>query len=134
MKKLDLKKELKHLYAPSAREVQVVDVPAFNFAMIDLKVKAGETPGESEAFQQAMGALYTLGYTLKFMSKKRQEEPIDYSVMAVEGLWWTESGEFDWTNREAWLCTLMMMQPEHITVEMYDQALRQAREKQIKKG
>jgi hypothetical protein len=134
MKKLDLKKELKHLYAPSAKEVQVVEVPELSFVMIDLKIEAEETPAESLAFQQAMGAMYGLSYTLKFMSKRRQEEPIDYTVMALEGLWWTESGEFDWTRREAWLCTLMMMQPEHITAEMYDQALQQVRDKQTKKG
>jgi hypothetical protein len=134
MQKLDLKKELKYLYAPSAKEVQVVDVPEFPFIMIDARIEAEDTPGDSQAFQQAMGALYNLGYTLKFMSKQRQHEPIDYTVMAVEGLWWTESGEFDWTNREAWLCTLLMMQPEHITADMFEQARQQALAKQAKKG
>ena len=33
MQKLDLKKDLKHLYAPSARKIEVVDVPAFNFVI-----------------------------------------------------------------------------------------------------
>src|SRR5688500_11450760 len=33
--KLDLKKELKHLYQPSAKEVVRVDVPALQFLMID---------------------------------------------------------------------------------------------------
>ncbi len=134
MRKLDLKKELKHLYAPSAREVQVVDVPELNFVMIDLKIEEDETPGESLAFQQATAALYGASYTLKFMSKQRPVEPIDYPVMALEGLWWTESGEFDFEKREAWHATLMMMQPEHITAEMFDEALSQAAEKQRKKG
>ena len=102
--------------------------------MIDLRIEAGVSPGDSPSFQKAMGALYNLGYTLKFMSKQRQQDPIDYTVMALEGLWWTESGEFDWNRREAWLCTLMMMQPEHITAEMYAQAHQQARQKQMKKG
>ena len=35
MKKIDLKKELKYLYLPSAEEVVQVDVPAFQFLMID---------------------------------------------------------------------------------------------------
>lgn len=39
MEKLDLRKELKHLYAPSAKKVQVVDVPAFQFAMVQLRQK-----------------------------------------------------------------------------------------------
>lgn len=35
MQKMDLKKELKHLYQPSAKEVVQVDVPTFQFLMID---------------------------------------------------------------------------------------------------
>jgi hypothetical protein len=35
MEKLDLRKEWKELYAPSARHVDVVTVPRFQFAMID---------------------------------------------------------------------------------------------------
>jgi hypothetical protein len=134
LKKLNLKKELKHLYAPSAKEVQVVDVPEFNFVMIDLRIEPDETPETSQAFQQAMGALYGASYTLKFMSKLRPENPIDYTVMALEGLWWTDSGEFDFAKKEAWQATLMMMQPEHITAEMYEAALRQMAKKQAKKG
>lgn len=134
MNKLDLKKELKHLYIPSAKEVQVVDVPEFNFVMIDLTIAPDETPARSQAFQQATSALYNLSYTLKFMSKQRPDNPIDYPVMALEGLWWTESGGFDWTKKEAWQATLLMMQPEHITAEMYEAALRQVREKQARKG
>ncbi len=32
--KLDLKKELKYLYNPSAKAVEEVEVPEFNFAMV----------------------------------------------------------------------------------------------------
>ena len=35
MAKLDLKKELKHLYTSSASSVAIVDVPPLNFLMID---------------------------------------------------------------------------------------------------
>ena len=35
MVKGDMKKEMKHLYLPSAREVVQVDVPAMNFLMVD---------------------------------------------------------------------------------------------------
>ncbi len=35
MKKIDLKKELKHLYRPTGKAVSIVDVPAMNFLMID---------------------------------------------------------------------------------------------------
>jgi hypothetical protein len=134
MKKFDLKKELKHLYAPSAKEVQVVNVPEFSFVIIDGRIEPDESPETSSDFQDATGALYGASYTLKFMSKLRAENPIDYTVMALEGLWWTESGAFDLSNKEAWQYTLMMMQPEHITEAMYKDAVQQVRKKQHKKG
>ena len=133
MQKLDLRKELKHLYAPSAKNVEVVDVPRFQFAMVDGEMEPGCLPGDSPAFQEAVEALYGISYTLKFMSKLRTENPIDYSVTALEGLWWVEEGEFDITNAEGWKWTVLMMQPAHITVEMYQDALRQLRQKKGEK-
>jgi len=59
MAKVDLKKELGHLYKPSAKEVSMVDVPAMQFLMVD-----GEgDPSISQAFQEAIEALYGLSYT-----------------------------------------------------------------------
>jgi hypothetical protein len=129
MQKLDLRKDLKHLYAPSAKCVEVVQVPRFQFAMVDGEIEAGCLPGDSPAFQEAVEALYGISYTLKFMSKLRAEDPIDYSVMALEGLWWVEEGEFDITRPGNWKWTVLMMQPAHITAEMYHEALRQLEQK-----
>ncbi len=130
MSKLDLKKKYKHLYLPSAKEVTLVEVPAFRFVMVDGRIEPDETPDTSEAFHQAMQALYGLAYTLKFTSKLRPENRIDYTVMALEGLWWTESGRFDFQRDEPWLWTMMIMQPDHIDRGMYEAALAQVREKQ----
>lgn len=127
--KIDLKKELKHLYAPSAKDVQLVTVPEFDFVMIDGRIEPHETPERSTAFREAMMAVYGLSFTLKFMSKRRKENPVDFTVMAVEGLWWTESGGFDPSATEPLYWTLMMMQPKHITATMYAEALAQLREK-----
>lgn len=129
MEKIDLRKKLKHLYAPSAKRVEVVDVPRFKFAMVDGAIEPGETPATSQQFQDAIGALYGASFTLKFMSKLQEHNPIDYAVMALEGLWWTDSGEFDFNKQEPWKWTLMIMQPEHITEEMYQEALRQLKKK-----
>ena len=75
MKKLDLRKELRYLYAPSARKVEIVDVPNFSFAMIDGEIRPDETPGTSQEYQNAIGALYGASFTLKFMSKLRKKKP-----------------------------------------------------------
>ena len=129
MEKLDLRKQFKHLYQPSARKVEVVDVPRFQFAMVDGQIEPGRGPEDSPAFQEALEALYGISYTLKFASKLRKQDPLDYTVMALEGLWWVEGGEFDITRPEGWRWTLMIMQPDHITFEMYEDALRQLRQK-----
>jgi hypothetical protein len=58
MEKIDLRKKYKHLYKPSARKVEVVDVPPFRFAMIDGQIEPGHGPGDSPSFQLALEALY----------------------------------------------------------------------------
>ncbi len=123
MEKLDLRKEYKHLYQPSAKKVEVVEAPPFQFAMVDGVMEPGASPGLSPSFQGAVEALYGISFTLKFMSKKRQENPLDYSVMALEGLWWVEGGEFDIRRPDNWRWTAMIMQPPHITLEMHQEAL-----------
>ena len=127
MTKLDLRKELGHLYKPSARQVEIVRVPAWKFVMIDGQIEPGESPGTSPAFQDAMQALYGAAYTLKFMSKLRQDNPIDYPVMALEALWWVaeRGSEFDINRPEGWKWTAMILQPDHITKKMVQEALLQ---------
>jgi hypothetical protein len=127
--KIDLRKQYKHLYQPSAKNAAIVDVPEFNFVMLDGVIEPGETPDTSPAFRHAFEALYGASYTLKFMSKLRQHNPIDYGVTALEGLWWVDSGEFDFARKEPWRWTMMMMQPAHITAEMFREALEQIRKK-----
>jgi hypothetical protein len=129
MDKIDLRKQLKYLYAPSAKKVELVEVPAFKFAMVDGKIEPGKAPDTSQEFQEAMEALYGISYTLKFMSKLRKVDPIDYTVMALEGLWWVEGGKFDFNKKDNWRWTVMMMQPDHITPEMYQEALQQLKKK-----
>ena len=125
MSKIDYKKELKHLYRPSAKKVEAVDVPRMNFLMID-----GEgDPNTSQEFKDAIGVLYPLSYTLKFMIKKG-EIGVDYGVLPLEGLWWAdEMSSFVDDRREHWQWTLMIMQPELVTEEMVQEANEQVLKK-----
>jgi hypothetical protein len=109
---LDLKKQYKHLYQPPAGKVLVVDVPGLQFLMIDGAIEPGKEPGTSPAFEQAIGALYGVAYTLKFMLKKRSEDPVDYPVMALEGLWRIEAGDFDINVKDNWGYTMMILIPD----------------------
>ncbi|MFH1834430.1 MAG: GyrI-like domain-containing protein [bacterium] len=121
--KLDLKKRLKHLYLPSAKEVTVIDVPEMKFIAVDGQIEPRETPSTSPGFAEAIGALYGFAFTLKFMSKQRPVDPIDYTVMALEGLWPPTTGEADDADPGEWPWTLMIMQPDHISREMFVEAL-----------
>ncbi|MEJ2706071.1 MAG: GyrI-like domain-containing protein [Anaerolineales bacterium] len=129
MQKLDLRKAYKHLYRPSAKKVSVVDVPAFQFVLVDGQIEPGRAPGTSPSFQEAMQALYSIAYTLKFMSKGHEDNPVDYTVMALEALWWVEGGEFDINRPDNWCWTAMIMQPAHISQTMFQQAREQAQTK-----
>ena len=114
METIDYKKQFKQFYAASAVKVEIVDVPAMNFLMID---GCGD-PNTAKSFGDAIEALYSLAYTLKFMVKKGPLA-IDYGVLPLEGLWWAEDmTAFTTGNKDAWNWTVMIMQPEFITPEM----------------
>lgn len=117
MEKIDFKKVLKHLYQPRMGEFSLVDVPAMNFLMVD----GHGDPNVSPAYVEAVEALYSVSYTLKFMSKKELER--DYSVNPLEGLWWSDDMQsFVDRRKDAWDWTMMIMQPDWITAEMVEQA------------
>jgi hypothetical protein len=132
--KLDLKKQLKHLYLPSARKVVEVMVPEMQFATIDGRIERGMSPADSPDFAGAVGALFAVSHTLKFVSKGRPVDPIDYTVMALEGTWTTPGGRADYASSDDWLYTLMIMQPDHIDRETFAEALEHLREKRAKEG
>lgn len=122
MAKIDYKKELKHLYGPNARDVQFVDVPTMNYLMVD---GVGEPGGE--AYTSALEALYPLAYTLRFTLR---DEGVDYGVMPLEGLWWSDDyTDFTENRRENWCWTMMIMQPDCVTGAHVDAAVDKVRAK-----
>ncbi len=124
MAKIDFKKELKHLYNPSAKKVEIVDVPMMKFLLID---GAGD-PNTAQEYKDAVEALFAVSYALKFMVKK--EKGVDYGVLPLEGLWWTDDmAQFSMENKDAWKWTSMIMQPEYVTEDLVSKALEQVEKK-----
>lgn len=118
--KIDYKKSLP-LYKPG-KNPEFVDVPAMNYIQVDGK---GD-PNTSTDFQDAIEALYSVSYTLKFMIKKGGTG-VDYGVLPLEGLWWAKDmNDFITGNKDKWSWTLMVMQPEFVTVAMYEDAKKMA--------
>ena len=129
MEKLDLKKDLKYLYLPSPKKIELVEVPPMNFIMLDGAIEPDQAPGTSPLFAENMQAIYGAAYTLKFSLKLRKENPLDYPVMALEGLWWIEDGTFDLQKPGNWKYTIMIMQPDQVTPDAFAEALAQMRKK-----
>ncbi len=125
MNKLDLKKQHPALYNPSKKEISIVNVPDMNFLMIDGK---GD-PNTSEGYAQALAALYTLAYTIKFHIKKGKK-PVDYAVMPLEGLWWVDDMSlFSDKDKSAWKWTMMIAQPDFVTRELVEEQRAEAAKK-----
>ncbi len=128
MAKRDLKRELRAYYHASARAVAEVEVPAFSYLMIDGR---GD-PNTSPAYAQAVAALFTVSYAVKF-ALKRGPQAIDYGVMPLEGLWWAE----DWSvfaagDRARWQRTMMIQQPDFVSPALvYETIARVAKTKAL---
>lgn len=124
MKKIDFKRELKNLYRPTTKKIDIVEVPAMNFLMID---GMGD-PNKAKEYTDAIEALYSVSYTLKFMVKNSLN--IDYVVLPLEGLWWADDMiHFSTGNKDEWKWTAMIMQPEYVSKDKIDKALEEVKKK-----
>ncbi len=124
--KIDLRKEYKAAYHATAKKVDIVDVPAMKFLMID---GTGD-PNTSHAFQEAVQALYSVSYTLKFMMKL--EGGTDWAVMPLEGLWSCPGGaplDLGHADKSSWEWTLMVAQPNEVTPQWFEAARKAVVEK-----
>ena len=125
MQKIDFKKRLGALYSAPAKAPVLIEVPEMSFIMID---GAGD-PNTSERFKQAVEALFSVSYALKFLVKKGPLG-IDYGVLPLEGVWWAgDMSAFTSADKASWKWTLMIMQPEFVGRELFEEARAQVRNK-----
>lgn len=123
--KMDYKKEYRDLYFPKNKPA-FLKVPPILFIMAD-----GHGDPNGAEYQNAVGALYALSFTIK-MSKMSGNQPkgyFEYVVPPLEGLWDCDDGPFDLNRRDAWCWTSMIRQPEFVTREVFEAALGQASKK-----
>jgi hypothetical protein len=116
MAPFDIVKLHKPLYSPSAKHPAIVEVPALAFLMVDGR---GD-PGTSEAYHEALEALYGVAYTLKFSLKKADAER-DFKVAPLEGLWWADAAAPTMAelqrDRDSWNWTMMIAVPDEVTAD-----------------
>ena len=121
--KIDFKKTMKELYLPSPKEVVLLDVPEMQFLIIN----GMGSPGDSKEYQDALAALYPIAFKTKFLSKAKGK---DYVVPPLEGLWWADNmDDFIEGNRDKWKWTMMIMQPDWISLDMINEAILITKEK-----
>ncbi len=121
MSKVDFKKTLKQFYIPP-KEFVIVDLPEMQFVMVD----GHGDPNTAQEYQDAIEALYAVAYKMKFISKKVLEK--DYTVPPLEGLWWAEDmATFLTREKSEWDWTMMIMTPEWISAEIFNEAVNQVR-------
>ncbi|MFT5873487.1 MAG: hypothetical protein ACI8WT_002432 [Clostridium sp.] len=125
--KLDYKKKYKDLYLPKQKPV-VVDVPTMTFIMVNGSGNPNTCGGE---YQLAVELLYGLSYAIK-MSKRNGCDPkgyFDYVVPPLEGLWWLEEANKDFTQKNKYCWTSMLRQPEFVTKEVFQWACEELKRK-----
>ena len=124
----DFKKEYKEFYLPPAKPVIVI-VPKANYIAVRGK---GDPNDESGAYQQAIGVLYAVAYTLKMSYKTdhRIEGFYDYVVPPLEGFWWQEGIEgIDYRDKSTFCWISVIRLPDFITQADFDWAVENASKK-----
>ena len=124
----DFKKEYKEFYLPPAKPV-VVTVPKANYIAVRGK---GDPNEEGGAYQQAIGILYAVAYTLKMSYKTdyRIEGFYDYVVPPLEGFWWQEGIDgIDYSDKSTFCWISVIRLPDFIAKADFDWAVRTASKK-----
>jgi len=106
------------------REPVLVKVPALKYLMVD----GQGDPAKSPDFRDAIGALYGLAYTMKFMLKARGVT--EAVPMPLEGLFWADDmSAFMKARRGQWKWTLMLLQPAAVDAKLLKEAKAQLERK-----
>lgn len=124
----DFKKEFKEFYMPNNLP-EIVTIPTANYIAVSGMGDPNEVGG---AYQQAIGVLYAIAYTLKMSYKTDHKIDgfFEYVVPPLEGFWWqNDSNIIDYANKSAfnWLSVIRL--PDFVTKADFDWAVATATKK-----
>ena len=127
----DFKKEYKEFYMPKNRP-EIIQVPKANY----IAVRGSGDPNEAGgAYQQAIGVLYAVAYTLKMSCKTdyKMEGFFEYVVPPLEGFWWQAGKDgIDYADKSAFHWISVIRLPDFVTREVFDWAVQEATAKKKK--
>ena len=124
----DFKKEYKEFYMPKSKP-EIVAVPKANYIAVRGK---GDPNDEGGAYQQAVGILYAVAYTLKMSYKTdyRIEGFFDFVVPPLEGFWWQDGvGGIDYSDKSTFNWISVIRLPDFVAQKDFDWATGEAEKK-----
>ncbi len=110
----DFKKEFREFYMPKDRP-EIVTVPRMNYIAVR---GTGDPNEEGGAYQEAIGILYALAYTLKMSYKSDYaiEGFFEYVVPPLEGFWRQDGTDgVDYGNKAAFRWISVIRLPDFVT-------------------
>ncbi len=121
----DFKKEYKELYLPKEKP-EIVTVPKANY----IAVRGNGDPNEEGGtYQQAVGMLYAVAYTLKMSYKTdhRIKGFYEYVVPPLEGFWWQDGiNGADYSDKSTFNWVSVIRLPDFVTKDDLDWAVKTA--------
>ncbi len=124
----DFKKEYREFYLPKSKP-EIVTPPKANYIAVRGEGDPNEAGG---AYQQAIGVLYAVAYTLKMSYKTdhRIEGFYDYVVPPLEGFWQQDGVKgVDYSNKAAFRWISVIRLPDFIRKQDFDWAVETATQK-----
>lgn len=124
----DFKKEYKEYYMPKNKP-EVVTVPPANYIAVRGK---GDPNEEGGAYQQAVGILYAVAYTLKMSYKGTYKIQgfFEYVVPPLEGFWWQDHVEgADYSDKSSFNWISVIRLPDFVTRADFGWAVQEAERK-----
>lgn len=124
----DFKKEYKEFYMPKNKS-EIVNVPAANYIAVRGKGNPNTPDGE---YQQAIGVLYAVAYTLKMSYKTdyKIEGFFEYVVPPLEGFWWQDNVDgVDYGNKDSFNWISVIRLPDFVKMKDFEWAVETATQK-----
>ncbi|MEG0277250.1 MAG: GyrI-like domain-containing protein [Coprobacillus sp.] len=110
-----IRKEYKKQYDASTKRIDIIEVPEFNFIMID-----GIGNPNVEEFKLKSEALHILSKAIKDYFK--QVHDLLYLISPIEGVWDTyDNSQFDVTRKKMIKFTLMIAQPKVLDEHTFEE-------------
>lgn len=120
---IDLKKKYREFYLPK-NTPEIVTVPPANYIAVR---GSGDPNEEGGSYQQAVGILYAVAYTLKMSYKTDYKIKgfYEYVVPPLEGFWWQDGiVGVNYSDKSTFNWISVIRLPEFVTREDFDWAVR----------